>query len=112
MYKKDSFIQFNCPRGFTRPSPIYFILVIVREIDPLYIQSHRGTDSGWSPGAAGAAIGDGKCFHLKPIIIEQGRIHGQYQLRTGGQGRKCALSNVSTHVHGREDRRTDGQRLL
>ena len=44
---------------------------------------------------------------------EQGRIHGQYQLRTGGQGRKCAFSHFSTRVHGptngRTDGRTDGQ---
>ena len=38
--------------------------------------------------------------------IEQGRIHGQYQLRTGGQGRKCAFSHFSTRVHGRTDGRT------
>ena len=41
---------------------------------------------------------------------EQGRIHGQYQLRTGGQGRKCA--HFSTRVHGRTVGQTDGQRLL
>ena len=27
---------------------------------------------------------------------EQGRIHGQYQSRTGGQGRKCVFSHFST----------------
>ena len=50
---------------------------------------------------------------------EQGRIHG-HQLRTGGQGRKCAFSLLSTCVHkptdqptnGWMDRWTDGQSLL
>ena len=44
---------------------------------------------------------------------QQGRIHGQYQLRTGGQGRKCAFSHFSTRVHGPTNRptnrRTDGR---
>ena len=31
---------------------------------------------------------------------KQGRIHGQYQLRTGGQGRKCVFSHFSTCAHG------------
>ena len=39
---------------------------------------------------------------------QQGRIHGQHQLRTGGQGRKCAFSHFSTHVHWRMDQPTDG----
>ena len=42
---------------------------------------------------------------------KQGRIHGQYQSRTGGQGRKCVFSPFSTRVHrrtnGPTDRRTD-----
>ena len=29
---------------------------------------------------------------------EQGRIHGQYQSRTGGQGRKCVFSHFSTRA--------------
>ena len=34
---------------------------------------------------------------LKKIaVMEQGRIHGQYQSRTGGQGRKCVVSHFST----------------
>ena len=40
-------------------------------------------------------------------IIEQGRIYGQYQLRTSGQGRKCAFSHFSTRIHGRTDGPTD-----
>ena len=51
-----------------------------------------------------------------PQLKKQGRIHGQYQLRTGGQGRKCAFSHFLTRVHGptdqRTDGRTDGQSLL
>ena len=46
---------------------------------------------------------------IKRTKEEQGRIHGQHQLRTGGQGRKCAFSHFSTRVHGPTDRRTDGQ---
>ena len=41
---------------------------------------------------------------------KQGRIHGQYQLRTGGPGRKCALSHFPTRsprTNGPTDRRTD-----
>ena len=46
---------------------------------------------------------------LEPLFTEeQGRIHGQYQLRTGGQGRKCAFSYFSTRGHGWTDRPTDG----
>ena len=41
---------------------------------------------------------------------EQGRIHGQYQSQTGGQGRKCASSLVLTD--GPTNGRTDGQSLL
>ena len=47
--------------------------------------------------------------------VEQGRIHGQYQSRTGGQGRKCAVSYFLTRVrrtNRRNDRPTDGQSLL
>ena len=44
-----------------------------------------------------------------PIKNEQGRIHGQYQLRTGGQGRICAFSHFSTRVHGPTNRPTDGR---
>ena len=40
---------------------------------------------------------------------KQGRIHGQYQLRMGGQGRKCTFSHFSTRVHGPTDRPTDGR---
>ena len=40
---------------------------------------------------------------------EQGRIHG-HQLRTGGQGRKCAFPHFSTRVHGPPtNQRTDGR---
>ena len=42
---------------------------------------------------------------------EQGRIHGQYQLRTGGQGRKsrkCVFSHFPTRSS-RTDGRTDGR---
>ena len=39
-------------------------------------------------------------------VKKQGRIHG-HQLRTGGQGRKCAFSHFSTRWL-RTDRRTDG----
>ena len=39
----------------------------------------------------------------------QGRIHG-HQLRTGGQGRKCAFPYFSTRVHGPPtNQRTDGR---
>ena len=38
---------------------------------------------------------------------QQGRIHGQYQLRTGGQGRKCVFSHFSTRPPWPTDRRTD-----
>ena len=38
---------------------------------------------------------------------KQGRIHGQYQSRTGGQGRKCVFSHFSTRAW-RTNRRTDG----
>ena len=51
-------------------------------------------------------------------VVQQGRIHG-HQLRTGGQGRKCAFSNFSTRslrTNGPTDRPTygptDGQSLL
>ena len=37
---------------------------------------------------------------------EQGRIHGQYQSRTGGQGRKCTFSHFPTRSP-RTDRPTD-----
>ena len=40
--------------------------------------------------------------HL-PVGVKQGRIHGQYQSRTGGQGRKYVFSHFSTRVW-----RTDG----
>ena len=40
---------------------------------------------------------------------QQGRIHGQYQSRTDGQGRKCWFFHFSTHVHGPTDRPTDGR---
>ena len=32
------------------------------------------------------------------IFGQQGRIHGQYQSRTGGQGRKCVFSHFSTRA--------------
>ena len=48
-------------------------------------------------------------------LRKQGRIHGQYQLRTGGQGRKCAFSHFPTRssrtdgrTNGRTDQRMDG----
>ena len=41
------------------------------------------------------------------LLIKQGRIHGQYQLRTGGQGRECAFSHFLTRGHGPTDGRTD-----
>ena len=45
----------------------------------------------------------------RAISDQQGRTHGQYQLWTGGQGRKCAFSHFSTRAHGRTDGRTDGR---
>ena len=36
-------------------------------------------------------------------------MHGQYQLRTGGQGRKFAFSHFSTRVHGQTDGQTEGR---
>ena len=45
------------------------------------------------------------------VPLKQGRIHG-HQLRTGGQGRKCAFFHFSTRADGRTDQRTDGQSLL
>ena len=42
---------------------------------------------------------------------KQARIHGQYQSRTGGQGRKCAFSHFQTRSP-RTDGQTDGQSLL
>ena len=39
---------------------------------------------------------------------KQGRIHGQYQLRMGGQGRKCAFSHFPTRSDDHHDGRTDG----
>ena len=44
----------------------------------------------------------------QPPNEKQGRIHGQYQLRTGGQGQKCAFSHFSTRAHG-PDRWMDGR---
>ena len=50
-------------------------------------------------------------FWLAPFEREQGRIDGQYQLRTGWQGRKCAFSHFPTRspwrTNWRTDRRTD-----
>ena len=46
----------------------------------------------------------------KGIFYKQGRIHGQYQSRTDGQGRKCVFShflNSITPTDQRTDRRTD-----
>ena len=50
------------------------------------------------------------------IDKKQGRIHGQYHLRTGGQGRKCAFSHFPTRslptdqwTDGPTDQRTDGR---
>ena len=40
---------------------------------------------------------------------QQGRIHGQYQSRMGGQGRKRWFFHFSTCAHQRTDRRTDGR---
>ena len=42
-------------------------------------------------------------------LKEQGRKHGQNQLRTGGQGRKCAYSHFLTRANGRTDGRADGR---
>ena len=39
---------------------------------------------------------------------KQGHIHGQYQLWTGGQGRKCLFLHFSTRGHGPTDRQMDG----
>ena len=39
--------------------------------------------------------------------IKQGRIHGQYQSRTGGQERKCMFSHFRTRSPLRTDGRTD-----
>ena len=44
--------------------------------------------------------------------FEQGRIHGQYQSRTGGQRRKCVFSHFptrSTRTDQPTDQRTDGR---
>ena len=41
-------------------------------------------------------------------VMQQGRIHG-HQLRTGGQGRKCAFPHLSTRVHRPTDQPTDGR---
>ena len=43
---------------------------------------------------------------------KQGRIHGQYQSRTGGQGRKCVYPAFLLERDGPTNRRTDGQSLL
>merc|ERR1711911_508789 len=43
-----------------------------------------------------------------PLTKEQGWIHGQYQLRMGGQGRKCAFSHFLTQSPRRTDGPTDG----
>ena len=45
---------------------------------------------------------------------KQGRIHGQYQLRTGGQGRKCAISHFPNSIITDQltDRRTNGRTEL
>ena len=50
---------------------------------------------------------------------KQGWIHGQYQSRTGGQGRKCAFSHFPTRLprtnqptNQPTNGRTDGQSLL
>ena len=58
-------------------------------------------------------------IYLNLKLKKQGRIHGQYQSRTGGQGRKCVFSHFSTRspwtdrpTDGRTDGRTDGQSLL
>ena len=45
---------------------------------------------------------------LEEEYKEQGRIHGQYQLRTGGQGRKCPFSHFLTRAHGPTDGPTYG----
>ena len=40
-------------------------------------------------------------------VRKQGRIHGQHELRSGGQGRKCAFSHSLTRGHRLTDRRMD-----
>ena len=52
----------------------------------------------------------------KQTCLKQGRIHGQHQSRTGGQGRKCVFSHFSTRAWWTDqptdrptDRPTDGQ---
>ena len=52
-----------------------------------------------------------KALHRYRKWKEQGRIHG-HQLRTAGQGRKCAFSHFSTRSPLRTDQWTDGQSLL
>ena len=42
------------------------------------------------------------------LTKEQGWIHGQYQLRMGGQGWKCAFSHFLTQSPWRTDGPTDG----
>ena len=39
------------------------------------------------------------------LFLEQGRIHGQYQSRTGGQGWKCAFSHFPTQSPQTDQRR-------
>ena len=41
---------------------------------------------------------------------KQGRIHGQYQSRTGGQGRECVFSYFLTRAHQRTNGPTDGRK--
>ena len=48
----------------------------------------------------------------KPVRIQQGWIHGQYQSRTGGQGRKCTffpLFDLCSRTDGPTNQPTDGR---
>ena len=56
-----------------------------------------------------------RMFFCISFIHQQGRIHGQYQSRMGGQGRKCVFSHFLTRsprTDGPTDQLTDGQSLL
>ena len=76
----------------------------------------RSNDASKKTNSAGCQFSNSECFLQIPCLQKQlqpakkrGRIHGQYQSRTSGQGRKCTFFHFSTRAHGPSDGRTDGQ---
>ena len=61
---------------------------VSERLKKLQNQVLRNFAEGWTFGQLSGV----DCTH------QQGRIHGQYQLQTGGQGRKCVFSHFSTRA--------------